>query len=54
MVIEFKFGQDIVIQSKLSRFKELNTKYFMQNISDNEQIELNKLEKWLKLHKDLL
>jgi hypothetical protein len=50
MVIEFKSSKDKLIESKRKRFKELNTRYFIQNITDDEVIEWNKLEDWLRIH----
>lgn len=50
MIIEFGTSRNKIFVSKLKRFQELNSKYFMQNMSDVEVIEWNELEKWLKLH----
>jgi hypothetical protein len=54
MIIEFKSSINNVIHKKYSRYKELNARYFMQNLSEDEKIELDDLDIWIKLHKDLL
>lgn len=50
MVIEFSTSRNKLYENKLKRFQELNSKYFMQNMNDDEVIEWNELEKWLKIH----
>lgn len=51
MIIGFKSSKDKLFDKKYKRYKELNGKYFMQNITDSEEIEWIKLEQWIKLHK---
>jgi hypothetical protein len=51
MVIEFGTSRNKLLDSKLHRYRELNSKYFMQQeMSDIEVVEWNKLEQWLKIH----
>ena len=40
----------MIVQKKLKRFEELKIGYFEQNLSDIEEIELNEIENWLKIH----
>jgi hypothetical protein len=51
MVIEFSTNKQKLFNSYLHRYQELNSKYFMQQeMSNDEVIEWNKLENWLKIH----
>lgn len=50
LVIEFTNKKEVIIQKKLKRFEELKIGYFEQNLSDTEEIELNDIENWLKIH----
>ncbi len=51
MVIQFNVTRDKLFDSKLHRYKELNSMYFMQQeMSNAEIIEWNDLEIWLKVH----
>ena len=53
LVIEFTNKKEVIIQKKLKRFEELKIGYFEQNLSDTEEIELNEIENWLKIHNSI-
>lgn len=50
MILEFQTRKDDITQKKIKRFKELNSRYFMDNLTENEEIELNNIANWLKIH----
>lgn len=50
MVIEFNKKREGILQKKLKRFEELKIGYFNQNLEDYEEIELDNLGEWLKIH----
>lgn len=50
MVIEFGISRNKLLESKLHRFNQLKIGYFEQNLSETEEIELNEIENWLKIH----
>jgi predicted DNA-binding protein with PD1-like motif len=50
LVIEFTNKKEVIIQKKLKRFEELKIGYFNQNLEDYEEIELDDLGEWLKIH----
>jgi hypothetical protein len=51
MVIDFGTSKNKLYDSKLHRYQELNSMYFMQQeMSKAEISEWNKLEQWLKIH----
>jgi uncharacterized membrane protein len=50
LVVEFKSRKERVLQLKYSRFEELKRRYFMQNLSEDEENEMNSLSQWLKIH----
>jgi hypothetical protein len=54
MVIEFSTSINELYNNKLYRFNQLKIGYFEQNLSEIEEIELNQLEKWLKIHNKLM
>jgi len=55
-VIEFKSRKVDLFErnckNNLARFKELNIKYFQDSLTTDEEIELEKLDKWNKIHKE--
>jgi hypothetical protein len=50
MVIQFNTRVNELYNNKLHRFNQLKIGYFEQNLSEIEEIELNQLESWLKVH----
>lgn len=52
MVVEFKTKKEGILQKKIKRFKELKVKNFSDTLDENEEIEFNEIEQWLKIHKD--
>ena len=49
-VIEFKSGTSSISNKKLKRKEYLSSKIFNQNITEAEEIELNKLCEWFEIH----
>lgn len=49
-VIEFKSRTSSLYSKKYQRKVYLSTKVFNQNITEAEEVELNSLCKWLKIH----
>lgn len=49
-IIEFKSSTSSLYNKKLKRKEFLSSKIFNQNITEDEEIELNSLCKWLKIH----
>jgi hypothetical protein len=49
-VIEFKTKTNNLYKKKYTRKVELCVKKFNQNITDNEELELDKLCQWLEIH----
>lgn len=50
MVIEFNTSRNKIVDNKLKRFEQLKIGYFNQSLSDSEEMELNEIESWLKIH----
>lgn len=50
MVLEFQTRKDDVVQKKLNRFNELKVKSFMDCLNESEEIEMNNIVNWLKIH----
>ena len=50
MVLEFKIKKEGILQKKIKRFEELKVKNFSDTLDENEEIEFDELEKWLKIH----
>ena len=48
-IIQFKSGTSSIFEKKYRRKVELCVKRFNQDITDNEEIELDELCKWLKI-----
>lgn len=49
-VLEFKSSKNKIIESKRARYEQLKIGYFEQNLSEAEEIEIDEIEQWLKLH----
>jgi hypothetical protein len=49
-VIEFKSSTNYLYDKKLKRKEYLSSRIFNQNITDDEERELNELCKWLGIH----
>lgn len=49
-VIQFKSGTSNIYNKKLKRKEYLSSRIFTQNITEDEEIELDKLCEWLKIH----
>jgi hypothetical protein len=49
-VIEFKSRTNNLYDKKLKRKEYLSSRIFSQNITDDEERELNELCKWLEIH----
>jgi len=50
VVLEFKIKKEGILQKKIKRFEELKVKNFSDTLDENEEIEFDELEKWLKIH----
>lgn len=50
MIIEFGTSKNKLYENKLKRFNQLKIGYFEQNLSNTEEVELNEIENWLKIH----
>jgi hypothetical protein len=50
MLIELNVKRDGLIKQKIKRFNELKIGYFEDNLEESEQIELDEIERWLKIH----
>jgi hypothetical protein len=49
-IIQFGTSSVDVIEKKHKRFKELKVKNFSGTITEPEEIEMDDLSKWLKIH----
>lgn len=49
-IIQFKSGTSNIIQKKLKRKEYLSSRIFTQNITEDEEIELDELCKWIRIH----
>lgn len=49
-VIEFGIGLEEMKGKRLKRYEKLKIGYFQQSLTDQEESEMNYIEKWLKTY----